>query len=335
VKPERARRSNAQRVTSADVAAAAGVSRATVSYVLNGVHDRISEQTRTRVFAAAERLGYVPNAMASALRAGRTEIVLLALPSWPLGPAVAEWVSTGVAELERLGYTPLVHLRQGDDNQSLVRACDRVRPVGLIGPAEALTRERVTSLGENGTRAVLAIAQQPLDYVATLVFDQAIVGETAVEHLIERGHRNIVAVMPSEPHFAAIGADRLRGAQATAQAHGATLHAVEAIGSMAAVGRALAPVLPLNPTALYAFNDDFAFAAIEALGASGYEVPGDVAVIGCDDSAAARRTRMTTIRLGDPRSWELIVERLHALIEGGEDRSPLVERPRLVPGTTT
>ena len=68
--PERARKSNSQRVTSADVAAAAGVSRATVSYVLNGINERISEQTRTRVFAAAERLGYVPNAMASALRAG-------------------------------------------------------------------------------------------------------------------------------------------------------------------------------------------------------------------------------------------------------------------------
>jgi DNA-binding LacI/PurR family transcriptional regulator len=317
------------------VAAAAGVSRATVSYVLNGVHDRISEQTRTRVFAAAERLGYVPNAMASALRAGRTEIVLLALPSWPLGPAVAEWVSTGVAELERLGYTPLVHLRQADDDLGLARACDRVRPVGLIGPAEALTPERVASLGANGTRAILAIAPQPLDYVTTLVFSQASVGETAVAHLIERGHRNVVAVVPSEPHFAAIGAERLRGAQAVAKTHGATLQAVEASCSTADIGRALAPVLPSNPTALYAFNDDFAFAAIEALEASGHEVPGDMAVIGCDDSAAARRTRMTTIRLGDPQRWELIGKRVQAMIDGEVDRAPLLEPPRLVPGDTT
>src|SRR4051812_47470164 len=103
-----------RRVTSADVAAAAGVSRATVSYVLNGVHGRISEQTRARVHDAAERLGYVPNAMASALRAGRTEVVLLALPSWPLGPAVAEWVTAGVMEFERLGYTPLGSSSRGD-----------------------------------------------------------------------------------------------------------------------------------------------------------------------------------------------------------------------------
>jgi DNA-binding LacI/PurR family transcriptional regulator len=336
VKPERPRRPKPQRITSADVAAAAGVSRATVSYVLNGVHDRISEQTRTRVYAAAESLGYVPNAMASALRAGRTEIVLLALPSWPLGPAVAEWVSTGVAELERIGYTPLVHLRQGDDsNQSLARACDRVRPVGIIGPAEALSPERVVSLYANGTRAVLAISREPLEHVATLVFDQALVGETAIAHLVERGHRDIVAIVPSEPQFTAIGAERLRGARAVASAHGVTLHAVDAACSMADVGRALAPVLPLNPTALYAFNDDYAFAAIEALEASGHEVPGDVAVIGCDDSAAARRTKMTTIALGDPRRWEQYVERLHALIEGADDRTPMGDPPRLVPGSTT
>ena len=92
---------------------------------------------------AAERLGYVPNAMASALRAGRTEIVLLALPSWPLGPAVAEWVSAGVAEIERLGYTPLVHFQQGSSGASFDRACDRVRPVALIAPGRDLPPERV------------------------------------------------------------------------------------------------------------------------------------------------------------------------------------------------
>jgi DNA-binding LacI/PurR family transcriptional regulator len=335
VKPDRARRSNAQRVTSADVAAAAGVSRATVSYVLNGVHDRISEQTRARVVAAAEQLGYVPNAMASALRAGRTEIVLLALPSWPLGPAVAEWVSTGVAQLERLGYTPLVHLRQGDDTQGLERACDRVRPVGLIASGEELNPDRVASLQANGTRGILAISPEPLEYVATMLFDQMIVGETAVAHLIERGHRNIVALVPSEPHFAAIGADRLRGAQTVATVHGATLHAIEATCSMADIGRALAPVLPHNPTALYAFNDDYAFAAIEALESSAHEVPADIAVIGCDDSAAARRTKLTTISLGDPSSWEQIAGQLHGLIEGGEVQPPIMARPRLVLGATT
>jgi DNA-binding LacI/PurR family transcriptional regulator len=85
-----------KRPTSRDVAAAAGVSRATVSYVLNGADTkhRITPATRDRVLEVAERLGYEPNAVALALRAGRTEIVLVEIPNWPLGPPVAEAIST-------------------------------------------------------------------------------------------------------------------------------------------------------------------------------------------------------------------------------------------------
>ena len=72
----------------------------------------------------------MPNAVASALRAGRTEIVLLALPSWPLGPAVAEFVTAGVNEFERLGYTPLVHFEAaatGAASPARVTGCGRWR----------------------------------------------------------------------------------------------------------------------------------------------------------------------------------------------------------------
>jgi DNA-binding LacI/PurR family transcriptional regulator len=308
-------------VTSADVAAAAGVSRATVSYVLNGVDGRISAQTRARVFDAAERLGYVPNAMASALRAGRTEVVLLALPSWPLGPAVAEWVTGGVTEFERLGYTPLVHFQHGGDVTSFARACDRVRPVALIAPAADLPPARVRALRENGTRAVLAIAARPLEHVATLVIDQTVVGEVAVGHLAEKGHTDVIALMPTEPEFATIGAERLEGAR---RIPGVTIHPLLAPCD----ARVIAAGLPDGPTALYAFNDEFALAAIEA----GFER----AIIGTDDSAAARRTKLTTIRLGDPSHWGRIVARLHATIEGATDDMPaFAEPPRVVAGATT
>jgi DNA-binding LacI/PurR family transcriptional regulator len=308
-----------RRVTSADVAAEAGVSRATVSYVLNGVHDRISEQTRARVFDAAERLGYVPNAVASALRAGRTEIVLLALPSWPLGPAVAEWVTAGVTAFEKLGYTPLVHFGHSGDSGAFARACDRVRPVALVAPEEDLPPERVSALRAHGTRAVLAIAARPLDYVATFVADQRLVGEVAVTHLRDRGHRDVIALMPTEPEFAEIGAERLKGAQRVTDVR---VHAVLAPCDATQIR------LPDGPTALYAFNDEYALAAIEA----GF----DKAIIGTDDSAAARRTRLTTVRLGEPAHWESIVARLHATIEGREDdRSAILERPTVVERATT
>lgn len=325
-------RSKVQRVTSADVAAAAGVSRATVSYVLNGVHDRISEQTRARVYDAAERLGYVPNAVASALRAGRTEIVLLALPPWPLGPAVAEWVTAGVNELERLGYTPLVHFGHGGDSRSFSRACDRVRPVALVAPGEDLPPARVATLRENGTRGLLAIAPEPLEHVATVVVNQGRVGRLATEHLLERGHETIVAVVPLEEEFAEIGAARVAGAQEVPGVRVLPVHAECSAGDIA---RALEPALRLEPTALYAFNDDYALAAMEALAARGLRVPEDVAVIGTDDSAPARRMRLTTLSLGDPNQWGEFVERLQAMIDGEDDLAPIINPPTLVQGITT
>ena len=333
--PSRAKQSSGQRVTSADVAAEAGVSRATVSYVLNGVHDRISERTRGRVYDAAERLGYVPNAVASALRAGRTEIVLLAFPSWPLGPAVSEWVTAGVSAFEALGYTPLVHFKHGQDSASFWRACDRVRPVALVAPGEDLPPARVASLKRNGTRALLAIAPEPLEHVATIVVDQSLLGELAAAHLIERGHRTIIALVPGEPKFAALGAERLRGAQRRAAAHGATVLPVHAECSAVDLARALAPALRGPATALYAFNDDFALGAIEVLTEAGLSVPGDVAVIGTDDSTAARRTKLTTITLGHPSHWETYVARLQEMIAGGEDTSPISRPPTVIAGTTT
>ena len=225
-------------MTSADVAAAAGVSRATVSYVLNGVHDRISEGTRARVYDAAERLGYVPNAVASALRAGRTEIVLLALPSWPLGPAVAEFVTAGVTEFERLRLHAAGALPDGGDSRVFARACDRVRPVALIAPEEDLPPARVAALRENGTRAVLAIAPTPLEHVATLVVDQATVGEIAVAHLVEHGHKDVIALMPTEPEFADLGAERLRGR--AARPPGVTIHPCSRRCDAGAIARAAA-----------------------------------------------------------------------------------------------
>src|SRR6185312_9765886 len=80
---------NTRRVTSADVARLAGVSRATVSYVLNETPGQtISISTRGRVLDAAARLGYAPSAAARTLRTGRSDVVLCLLPDWPIGPEV-------------------------------------------------------------------------------------------------------------------------------------------------------------------------------------------------------------------------------------------------------
>src|SRR6185312_15803984 len=98
------------RVTSADVAKMAGVSRATVSYVLNDTpHQTISAGTRGRVLSAAAALGYAPSAAARTLRTGRSDIVLCLLPDWPIGDEVGALLSHLSSAFARRGLTFVVH----------------------------------------------------------------------------------------------------------------------------------------------------------------------------------------------------------------------------------
>jgi DNA-binding LacI/PurR family transcriptional regulator len=306
-------------VTSADVAAAAGVSRATVSYVLNGVDARVSDETRARVLEAARQLGYTPNAMASALRAGRTSVVVFALPNWPLGPVVADFITASVSELDRLGYTPLVHFIHAGGPDGLRKACDRVRPVGLIAPADDLPPLDV--LRANGTRGIVTLG--PKDGVASVTLDQGRVGEVAIEHLAERGHTRVLAVTPAGGQLQALGEQRLAGARAAAARLNVELSDVPANG----VARGLA----WAPTAVYAFNDEIALGVADVL-------PPGTALIGTDDSPAARLThpRLTTIQLGTPEVWRELVRTLHAQIEDREVvLDPTFIRPRVIQGETT
>src|SRR6185312_9585394 len=105
-----------RRPTSADVAREAGVSRATVSYVLNDApHQKIPAATRERVLAAAARLGYAPSAAARALRSGRSDVVLCLLPDWPIGPEVGSMLGNLSTALARHGLTLVAHPGNRED----------------------------------------------------------------------------------------------------------------------------------------------------------------------------------------------------------------------------
>jgi len=333
-----------RRPTSRDVAAAAGVSRATVSYVLNGADTkhRITPATRDRVLEVAERLGYEPNAVALALRAGRTEIVLVEIPNWPIGPPVAEAISTIVDALEQLGYTPLVHFQRADP-RSLARASQRVHPVGVIAPGAELSPEVVPRLAAFGARGLVAFDQRPLSHVYTYVIEQARIGRLAVEHLAAVGHRRVLALMPDDAAVSVLVEQRLAGATAAAREHDVSLRSVLVPVRRDATERALAAELDRadradRATGIYAFNDEQALVALEVLRDRGVAVPAEMALIGCDDSPAAEqiRPRLTTVRFDDHGRWREIASHLHAMISG-EGRYPevIVSHPSVVVGQTT
>jgi len=292
-----------RRPTSADVARAAGVSRATVSYVLNSQQlDRISTETQERVLASAKELGYRPNAAAQTLRKGISDIVLLSFPPWPLGPAIAETMSVWVDELAEFGYTTLVHLERDDDGGSLELACHRLQPACLVAPGRILSPSMIRALQADGTTAVLAyFDDEPVDYVPTLTFDQAEVGRVAVGYLADAGHRRLLVLLPGGTGELSRLADRrLAGARDVAAQRGLALDEVRC--SAAEIGSALAPRLSGRPefTAVFAFNDEYAMLTLQQLTGRGIAVPADVAMVGCDDSplAAFSSPPLSSVRFG-------------------------------------
>ncbi|WP_406457818.1 LacI family transcriptional regulator [Streptomyces sp. NBC_00876] len=310
--------------TSADVARLAGVSRATVSYVLNNNADvRISDPTRRRVREAAAELGYVPHAAARSLRAGHSRMVLLPTGNFPAGPLHLRFLRELETGLRRLDYTVVQYGSLGLDADDAARAWAELRPVAVIVPGSVpLAPQGIAVLRRSGAKAVITLGPHPVPGAHALIMDQREVGACAVRHLLERGRRRIGVVMPEEPGPALFAAPRLAGARQAATAGGARIEALplsydeESAAALAARWRSLAL------DAVFAHDDSYAMLVMRALQDAGIEVPAQAAVVGADDSMLGRLLRP---RLSSVRMELATVQPLADLV----DR--LVRRPRTEP----
>ncbi|MEU8675379.1 LacI family DNA-binding transcriptional regulator [Streptomyces sp. NPDC048560] len=287
--------------TSADVARVAGVSRATVSYVLNNnATVRISEQTRRRVREAASGLGYVPHAAARSLRAGHSRMVLL--PSWhsPSGPLHQRFFHALQSDLRRLDYTVVQYGSAGLDADGAARSWAELRPVAVVSPGgPALTPYGIDVLTRSGAKAVITLGPQPVEGAHALVMDQRVVGSCAVAHLLARGRRRIGVVLPQEPGLALFGEPRLAGARRTAEAAGASVLPLPLRYEEESAARLAAGWRTFGLDAVFAYNDEYAMLLMRALQDAGVAVPGETAVIGADDLMLGRllRPRLSTVRM--------------------------------------
>jgi DNA-binding LacI/PurR family transcriptional regulator len=304
--------------TSADVARHAGVSRATVSYVLNNsASGRVSEQTRQRVRAAAEELGYVPHAAARSLRAGHTGIVLLTMPEVVFGPLFNTFLSELRGALRTLGY-PIVIYGDSGGTDTDASGWAELRPTAVLaGLGSELTARGVELLRHSGTRAVFTIGGQPVDGAHSLTLDQRLIGTTAAEHLLSRGHRRIGAAIPAEASLDTFSRPRLEGLRAVYAAQGGPDSRVEPL-SLGYTEQAAAELASrwreLGLSALFAYNDEYALLMLSAFQDAGLRIPEDVALVGADNVMLARltRPRLTTVGVELPDGARLagLIDRL-------------------------
>ena len=268
-----------RRATSSDVAKAAGVSRATVSYVLNGrAGQSISAATRDRVLTAARDLGYIPSTAARTLRRGRSDLVLMLLPPEPLGRALAMIIDAASEYVEQHGLRLVAHrLPSRGGAVSLVQS---LAPAALI-LVTALEEGELETLQGTG----LTVASLPQASADPLAPDLGI-GTLQVQHLVAAGHRRIGVAVPPESGYAWRVRVRLAAISAACARHGLPapavahlgLDAAEAAAAVAGWRDAAQPV-----TAVCAFDDDHAFAVLSGLAVHGLRAPHDLAVIGAED----------------------------------------------------
>jgi DNA-binding LacI/PurR family transcriptional regulator len=304
----------------ADVARKVGVSEATVSRVLNG-RPGVSESTRTAVLTALDVLGYE---RPSQLRGERARLVGLVLPELqnPIFPALAE-VVRGAGGLSEASYVRMLL----DQHVS-----GMVFAGGNFAEADS-THDHYKLLMERGVPAVLVnAAAEHLDYPRVSVDDAAAV-EQALGHLLSLGHRRVGLVIGPEDHvpsrrkLAAFLALAERAGLAVADAVEHTMFSLEA--GHAAAARLVAAGI----TGIVCGNDLLALGAIRAARRLGRSVPGDVSVVGYDDSALMTCTDppLTTVRQPIDAMGRAVVSTLVQQVDGARvGQAELLFEPELV-----
>ncbi|WP_344609548.1 LacI family DNA-binding transcriptional regulator [Streptomyces glaucus] len=294
--------------TSADVARLAGVSRATVSYVLNNTSAvRISEPTRRRVREAAKELGYVPHAAARSLRAGHSRMVLMPAPTVPVGPLYGRFINELQWALGRLDYTVVQYGTVGVHGDEAVRAWAELRPVAILAPGSGLDARGVAVLRRSGARAVVTLGPEAVEGAHALLMDHETVGHCAGRHLYDRGRRRIGVVVPREPGLGVFSGPRLEGVRRAVRGTGATVTELPLAYEEAAAARLAARWRELGLDAVFAYNDEYAMLLMRALQDEGIAVPGETALIGADDLMLGRllRPRLSTVRIELPSGRDL------------------------------
>lgn len=315
--------------TSADVARAAGVSRTTVSFVLNDVPGSgISDATREKVLAAVRKLGYSPNAGARALRAGTSNLVLYAMPRWPLGHAIDTLLERARDALAERGLVLIVHGDRKLTGMEAARAWAELRPRAVLADTWRCTPDSVEMLRQHGVQTVVLVGEESVPFAPTVVFEQKRIGVVAVRHFAEHGHRRIAAIVPTgdlrEP-----GELRYAGLVQACAELGLELTRVDMPfdhGAAIALARSWL-IDPDHPTAVFAYNDEFAALMLRALRDAGMKVPDEVAVMGVDDTPLCELVtpRLTTVALHTTSFAEMHVRVLMDLIDRShDDDMPLI-----------
>ena len=326
---------------SQDVAKLAGVSRTTVSFVLNDVPGvKITDETRQRVFRAARELNYYPTAAARSLASGKTHRIGLILGEGQerlaadaFLPAFLQGVT---ASVHRRGYLLMIQLAEDVPSQEAYARLIREQQVdGLILSGPRLDDPLLPQLAEE--KFPLIFHGRPNGHQFPCVdVDNEVGGLRAAHHLLVLGHRR-VGFISNAPLSYSGAQERFLGYKQALADHGIPPDPdlVQTAAFLPEAGRAAMEQLlslPERPTAVFCASDVVALGAMSAVHSAGLVIPDDVAIVGFDDIflAAHAQPPLTTVRVPAYGLGWTAAEVLIACIEGDEAASSVVLETELV-----
>lgn len=323
-----------------DVARVAGVSKSTVSRVLQNGDVSVAEETRQTVLEAMEQVGYSHNAIASSLRTSRTFMVMLVIPSIanPFWPSIAQSLQNTLVDA---GYSLVFGNTDGKSSQekALLAMARRNRFDAIaLNPVDV----PVSDLKALGVPVVVLGLRQTyaeLDMVGSDSYEGT---RTGIDYLLGKGHRRIGFIWGER----SASESRYRGYRDALNAAQIPLDERFVAGGDYTMdgGRIATRKLMMQnerPTAIFTSNDVMALAAIQEITALGLKVPDDISLLGMDDiePAAMSTPALTTVgkdkHMLGRRAAELLLARMNQKTPRGPQRiavpCTLVERQTVGP----
>lgn len=318
-------------VNRADVAKAAGVSESTVSYVLSGTRP-ISPETRERVLATMDQLGYIPNAMARGLAANRTGILALHFPVRARGLSLTEfeYIFAATQAARDSGRHLMLWTNPVGDVDELRTLARQGLVDGVLLMEVEIDDPRVPVLRAAGVPHVLIGRTADEEGTAWVDSDFDRMASLAVEHLAGLGHRELAFVGDGlDDDRSGYGAlVRLHTALGSAaSSHGLVLRTGDAAATIRAGRAALDRLLTAYPqvSAVLSFHEQTLVGVVEQAGARGLSVPGDLSVVCLGVSPSTAEVTSPALTSVSPPGADLgrqAVELLVGLLDGTGDPTP-------------
>ncbi|PPF87304.1 hypothetical protein C5E07_16740 [Pseudoclavibacter sp. RFBJ3] len=292
--------------TSFDVARLAGVSRSTVSNILNGKVERFPEATRERVLEAARELRYQPSPAGRSLVMGKSGTVVVLVPNATFGSNLQDAVESVVQRTRAIGGNVVVRFATQSPGGS-VAAVQALQPLAVVDLG-------VLSSTESGELTAAGVLVVPADRDSSVVSDGG-VARLQIDELLRRGPRQLWFAAISDARSDPYGPSRLAVLEQHSRERGLSAPkfvrvSVTREGGTAAVAEIMSGGAP---AAVACYNDDVALALLAGARERSVSVPAEMSVIGVDDTTtgALWSPALSSVRT----TWEPLVEALARELE--------------------